>query len=112
MLRARARKTAVMHLMLPVATLKSEVCEDALYTSKTTFEEDLSFSPRNWLHRHRLTFLDSEGIEREVHCPLPQDLEQSLQNTKVPQLAETYRRFLEAEEVKPVKPGASVMWPA
>ena len=58
--------------------LKSSSTKDALYTSLSTFEADLSFSPRNWLHRYRLAFLNSGGRECKVTLPIPHDLKMSL----------------------------------
>ena len=67
------------------------VAEDGLYTSTATFEEDSCFSPRNWLHRYRLTFMDSTGLECEVSLPIPWDLKQSLH--AVPKLLEPCQHF-------------------
>ena len=47
---------------------------DGLYSSASTFKADLVFCARNWLHRHRLSFKDAEGLRHDVCCPLPSDL--------------------------------------
>eukprot|EP00929_Paragymnodinium_shiwhaense_P065326 TRINITY_DN32761_c0_g1_i1.p1 TRINITY_DN32761_c0_g1~~TRINITY_DN32761_c0_g1_i1.p1 ORF type:complete len:299 (-),score=65.42 TRINITY_DN32761_c0_g1_i1:12-908(-) len=49
------------------------VC-DGQYTAKATFLEDLRECPRNFLHRYRLGFRDSKGLDREAVSPIPADL--------------------------------------
>ncbi|CAE8596367.1 unnamed protein product, partial [Polarella glacialis] len=49
------------------------VC-DARYSSQATADADVSWTPRNFLHRRRLVFKDSAGIQQEVTEPLPDDL--------------------------------------
>ena len=54
---------------------------DGLYTNEETFLEDgqeLGCS-QNWLHRHRLIFLDRVGGRHDLQSPLPWELQQSLQ---------------------------------
>jgi len=53
------------------------VC-DGKYTSATTFQEDCQWCPRNFLHRHRLVFLDRHGHQVEVTERLPLDLQMVL----------------------------------
>ena len=47
---------------------------DGLYTSTSTFKDDQRLCSRNWLHRHKLSFRDAEGVLHAVACPLPRDL--------------------------------------
>ena len=84
-------RTSLYMSLLSLLAVTSIAFKDALYTSVSTFEADLTFSPRNWLHRHRLAFLNSDGVECEVTLPIPQDLQGSL--VAVGQLLESCRRF-------------------
>ncbi|CAE8610195.1 unnamed protein product, partial [Polarella glacialis] len=47
---------------------------DGKYTDPAVFSSDRSWCPRNFLHRHRLCFQDTEGLLREAVAPLPEDL--------------------------------------
>jgi len=47
---------------------------DGKYTDQVLYGSDRSWCPRNFLHRHRLTFQDTESILREAVAPLPEDL--------------------------------------
>ena len=51
---------------------------DHFYTGITTFNFDVLVCARNWLHRHRLQFLDTHGHIAEIFSDLPQDLQASL----------------------------------
>lgn len=53
------------------------VC-DGKYTSAVTFEEDCGWCPRNFLHRHRLAFVDGNGQQVQVTENLPLDLQNAL----------------------------------
>ena len=56
---------------------------DRVYAGAATFNFDTLLCARNWLHRHRLRFLNAEGSESEVFCDLPRDLKTSLDQTTV-----------------------------
>lgn len=47
---------------------------DGKYTDELTYKQDKKWCPRNFLHRCRLTFDDTDGTFREACCPLPSDL--------------------------------------
>jgi len=47
---------------------------DTRYLAKPTVREDMAWSPRNFLHRYRLGFLDDAGSRREATAALPSDL--------------------------------------
>ncbi|CAE8743213.1 unnamed protein product [Polarella glacialis] len=53
------------------------VC-DGRYSSAVTFQADRQWCGRNFLHRHRLAFLDHDGHQREALDPLPADLQHVL----------------------------------
>eukprot|EP00929_Paragymnodinium_shiwhaense_P091073 TRINITY_DN51119_c0_g2_i1.p1 TRINITY_DN51119_c0_g2~~TRINITY_DN51119_c0_g2_i1.p1 ORF type:complete len:1092 (+),score=161.17 TRINITY_DN51119_c0_g2_i1:435-3278(+) len=52
---------------------------DGMYTSLATATSDVEWCTRNFLHRHRLSFLDAAGRPQEVLARLPEDLCESLQ---------------------------------
>merc|ERR1712110_186852 len=47
---------------------------DGKYTDQALHAVYRSWCPRNFLHRFRLTFQDTESILREALAPLPEDL--------------------------------------
>jgi len=47
---------------------------DNKYTDHAVYSKDSSWCDRNFLHRYRLTFQDTDGLLREVLAPLPSDL--------------------------------------
>jgi len=47
---------------------------DGKYTDPAVYNSDLSWCPRNFLHRFRLTFEDSELVQQQAVAPLPEDL--------------------------------------
>lgn len=47
---------------------------DGKYCDPDVFSSDLVWCPRNFLHRHRLTFEDLEGETHEAEARLPEDL--------------------------------------
>jgi len=47
---------------------------DGKYTDPLTYSQDREWCPRNWLHRHRLTFTDTADLLQEAVAPLPADL--------------------------------------
>jgi len=49
------------------------VC-DGKYTEAEIFKEDRQWCPRNFLHRYRLAFFDSDGSAQEAAAALPADL--------------------------------------
>lgn len=49
------------------------VC-DGKYTDQVIYNRDKSWCPRNFLHRYRLTFQDTESVLHEAVAPLPEDL--------------------------------------
>jgi len=49
------------------------VC-DGKYTEQVIYNRDRSWCPRNFLHRYRLTFVDTASVLREAVAPLPEDL--------------------------------------
>jgi len=59
------------HIWRPIVT-------DGKYTRVAVFAADLSWCPRNFLHRHRLQFCETNGARREVVEPLPKDLREAL----------------------------------
>lgn len=52
---------------------------DGKYTDQLVYDRDRSWCPRNFLHRYRLTFQDTEHVLREALAPLPKDLLSVLQ---------------------------------
>lgn len=54
---------------------------DGKYSDRVVFSEDLRWCARNFLHRFRLTFQDTEGRLREAVAPLPDDLLAVLRGT-------------------------------
>ena len=56
------------------------VC-DGRYSSAFVFESDVSWCPRNFLHRHLLRF-SYEARELEVYEPLPGDLREALERVE------------------------------
>ena len=70
-------------IRLHAAHIGHPTVADGKYTAGTTFEDDLSWCPRNFLHRHRLCFKESVcGAEHSVVEPLPKDLYLSLNRTR------------------------------
>lgn len=57
----------LQHIGFPTVT-------DGKYTDPVIYESDKLWCPRNFLHRHRLTFQDTEGVQREAVASLPEDL--------------------------------------
>ncbi|CAK9021905.1 unnamed protein product [Durusdinium trenchii] len=51
---------------------------DKMYSSQWVFISDGSWCSRNWLHRHRIVFVDRSRRTCEASCQLPKDLEDSL----------------------------------
>merc|ERR1712228_1121846 len=47
---------------------------DGKYTDELTYRQDKQWCPRNFLHRCRLTFEDTDHTFREAIAPLPCDL--------------------------------------
>mmetsp|Transcript_42058 Transcript_42058/g.136103 ORF Transcript_42058/g.136103 Transcript_42058/m.136103 type:complete len:522 (+) Transcript_42058:236-1801(+) len=47
---------------------------DGKYTDQLTYNSDKEWCSRNFLHRHRLTFVDTDGLLREAVAALPKDL--------------------------------------
>eukprot|EP00929_Paragymnodinium_shiwhaense_P094997 TRINITY_DN55922_c0_g1_i1.p1 TRINITY_DN55922_c0_g1~~TRINITY_DN55922_c0_g1_i1.p1 ORF type:complete len:324 (+),score=29.37 TRINITY_DN55922_c0_g1_i1:87-974(+) len=47
---------------------------DGKYTSNSTFDSDVSWLRRNFLHRYRLAFRDSFGRFQDVSSPVPEEL--------------------------------------
>ncbi|CAE7204751.1 rluD [Symbiodinium sp. CCMP2592] len=50
------------------------VCDEK-YTDPAVFAEDVSWCPRNFLHRFELTFQDCDGQARAARAALPEDLQ-------------------------------------
>ncbi|CAE8628307.1 unnamed protein product, partial [Polarella glacialis] len=57
------------------------VC-DGKYTRASVFIADLSWCPRNFLHRQRLEFRDAQHLPREAIEPLPVDLRNALRKLR------------------------------
>ncbi|CAE8593822.1 unnamed protein product, partial [Polarella glacialis] len=51
---------------------------DGKYSTLATFRSDLEFCSRSFVHRCRLVFRDSSGVEHEAFAPLPLDLQSCL----------------------------------
>lgn len=51
---------------------------DGKYTPAVVFSDDLTWCPRNFIHRQRLQFLDAAGVPLEAVEPLPDDLRAAL----------------------------------
>lgn len=47
---------------------------DGKYTDQAVYNSDKTWCPRNFLHRYRLTFQDTEAVFHEAMAPLPEDL--------------------------------------
>merc|ERR1719213_1511115 len=47
---------------------------DGKYTDQARYNTDKAWCARNFLHRFRLTFQDTESVLREAVAPLPDDL--------------------------------------
>uniref|UniRef100_A0A7S1QWR1 Pseudouridine synthase RsuA/RluA-like domain-containing protein n=1 Tax=Alexandrium catenella TaxID=2925 RepID=A0A7S1QWR1_ALECA len=54
------------------------VCDGRYTSDLTTFLDDRSWCPRNFLHRYGVAFRDRGGVEHQVAEPLPRDLADAL----------------------------------
>ncbi|CAJ1357877.1 unnamed protein product [Effrenium voratum] len=66
---------------------------DGKYSSHATYQEDQAFCPRNFLHRHRLSF--TLGERKCVIEPLPDDLARALQKIRVIRSPEASRENMQ-----------------
>eukprot|EP00439_Symbiodinium_sp_Y106_P075273 s1684_g14.t2 len=72
-------------IRLHTAYVGHPTVSDSKYGARITFEEDVVWCSRNFLHRHRLSFKEAVLCAEQEHSvvePLPQDLKLSLLRTK------------------------------
>ncbi|CAE7336002.1 unnamed protein product [Symbiodinium necroappetens] len=72
-------------IRLHTAYIGHPTVSDSKYGASITFEEDVVWCSRNFLHRHRLSFKEAVLCAEQEHSvvePLPQDLKLSLLRTK------------------------------